>query len=132
MEHIGKSQKKSQLCTLKIKIKFIPLRLHVIFALLLSCCILVLLVLGDQIVHVALCLCELHLVHTFTCVPMQECFSTKHCREVLCDAFEHLLNRCGVSCESNCHLQTLGWNVANRCFDIVGNPFHKVRGVLIL
>merc|ERR1712193_356779 len=36
--------------------------------------ILVLLVLGNKIVHVRLCFGELHLVHTFSCVPVQKSF----------------------------------------------------------
>ena len=34
--------------------------------------LLVLLVLGDQVVHVGLCLSELHLVHAFASVPVEE------------------------------------------------------------
>merc|ERR1712232_497801 len=58
---------------------------HVILALLLielafllCSCILVLLVLGYQVVHVAFGLGEFHLVHSFTCVPMQESLTTEH------------------------------------------------------
>merc|ERR1719396_29925 len=51
-------------------------------ALLLRRGILVLLVLRDQVVHVRLRLRELHLVHAFACVPMQECLAPEHCREV--------------------------------------------------
>merc|ERR1712146_168899 len=43
--------------------------------------ILVLLVLGDQIVHVALGLSELHLVHTLTSVPVKEGLAAEHTRE---------------------------------------------------
>merc|ERR1711963_353822 len=78
-----------------------PSRLHIVFtlllvkfALLLCCCILVLLVLRHQIIHVALGLREFHLIHSFTCVPMQEGFAAEHSCEVLCNSFEHLLN-CG-------------------------------------
>ena len=38
---------------------------------------LVLLVLGDEIVHVGLGLSELHLVHALASVPMQECLNRK-------------------------------------------------------
>ena len=39
---------------------------------------LVLLVLRDEIVHVALCLGELHLVHALARVPMQEGLAAEH------------------------------------------------------
>merc|ERR1711970_66003 len=45
--------------------------LFIKFSLLLCGGILVLLVLGDEIVHVALCLGELHFVHALSRVPMQ-------------------------------------------------------------
>ena len=40
-----------------------------VLVVLLSLSLLVLLVLCDQVVHVGLCLRELHLVHTLACVP---------------------------------------------------------------
>ena len=48
------------------------------------------------------------------------------------NSFEHLLNRCRIACEGYCHLKAFGWNVAHRCLDIVGNPFHKVGRILVL
>merc|ERR1712194_570783 len=67
-------------------------RLHIILALLFvelallfSRSILVLLILGNQIVHVRLGLSELHLIHSLPCVPMEECLTAKHRGEVLCD-----------------------------------------------
>merc|ERR1719272_822913 len=114
-------------------------RLHVVFALflikltfLLSCGILVLLVLGDEVIHVALSLCELHLVHAFPGVPVQESFATEHRGEVLCDTLEHFLDCSGVSCEGDSHLQALWWDVAHTAFDVVGNPLDEVGGILIL
>merc|ERR1719473_1054775 len=90
--------------------------LHVVFALLLvelslllGCGVLVLLVLRDQIVHVTLGLCELHLVHAFSCVPMKEGLAAEHGGEVLCNTLEHLLDCCRVSGKSHSHLQTFGW-----------------------
>merc|ERR1711865_793403 len=77
--------------------------LHIIFTFflikltfLLSCSVLILLVLGDEVVHVTLGFRELHFVHTLSCVPMQESLATKHCGEVLCDPLEHFLNGCRV------------------------------------
>nr|ACR36990.1 unknown [Zea mays] len=54
--------------------------------------ILVLLILGHQVVHVTLCLGELHLIHTLACVPVQESLPPEHGRELLADAAEHLLD----------------------------------------
>merc|ERR1719461_1382467 len=86
--------------------------LHVIFALLLIklalffCrCILVLLVFGNKIIHVALSLCELHLIHTLTSIPMKEGFPSEHRCEILCYAFKHFLNGCTISCKSDCHFE---------------------------
>merc|ERR1712227_243670 len=45
--------------------------------------ILVLLVLGDQVVHVTLGLRELHLVHALTGVPVEEGLAAEHSRKVL-------------------------------------------------
>merc|ERR1711862_445988 len=47
--------------------------------------VLILLVLRHQVIHVAFSLGELHLVHPFPCVPMQERLATEHSREVLCN-----------------------------------------------
>merc|ERR1712032_174992 len=114
-------------------------RLHVVLTLLLveltlllGCGILVLLVLRDKIVHVALSLGELHLIHTFSRVPVKECLAAEHGSEVLGNTFEHLLNGRGISQESNGHLKTLRRNVTNRSLDVVGNPLDKVGGVLVL
>ncbi|CAA6655077.1 unnamed protein product [Spirodela intermedia] len=61
--------------------------------LLIGCGILVLLVLRDQVVHVALRLRELHLVHPLPRVPVQEGLPPEHGRELLADPVEHLLDR---------------------------------------
>merc|ERR1719313_2016005 len=67
------------------------------FSLFLGCGILVLLVLTDQIVHVTFCFGKFHFVHTFTCVPMQECLASEHSCEVLSHTLEHLLNGGGIA-----------------------------------
>ena len=100
--------------------------------LLFSSGILVLLVLRDQIVHVGLGLSELHLIHTLTSVPVQESLSAEHGSEVLCHPLEHLLNRSGVARKCNCHLETLWWDVAHGCLDVVWDPLNKVGRVLVL
>jgi hypothetical protein len=91
--------------------------------LILSGGILVLLVLGDEIVHVALSFGELHLVHALTGIPVEEGLAAEHGGELLTNTLEHLLDGGGVS---------LGWDVANAGLDVVGDPLNEVRGVLVL
>merc|ERR1711865_418140 len=102
------------------------------FTFLLGGGILVLLVLGDQIVHVGLSLSEFHLVHTFTGVPMEERFAAEHTSEVFSDTLEHFLDGSGVSEESDSHLQTLWWDIAHTGLDVIWDPFNEVTGVLVL
>merc|ERR1719320_643897 len=54
--------------------------------------VLILLVLADEVVYVALCLGELHLVHSLSGVPVEEGFPAEHGGELLGDALEHILN----------------------------------------
>ncbi|CAA7399059.1 unnamed protein product [Spirodela intermedia] len=54
--------------------------------------VLVLLVLGDEVVHVALGLGELHLVHALGGVPVEESLAAEHDSELLGDPPEHLLD----------------------------------------
>merc|ERR1712099_70398 len=96
-------------------------RLHVIlalflveFALLFCGCVLILLILRDKVVHVALGLRELHLVHALARIPMQEGLSPEHRCEVLSHSFEHLLNGCRVPEKRHGHFQALRWDIANR------------------
>merc|ERR1711988_1442596 len=65
--------------------------LFIKFALFLCGGILVLLVLRDKIVHIAFSFRELHLIHTFSRIPVEESLATEHRCEVLGDALEHLL-----------------------------------------
>ena len=92
----------------------------------------ILLILGNEIVHVGLSLGELHLVHTLSSVPMEESLSSEHSSELFTNSLEHLLDGSGVSEESNGHLKTLWWDIANSGFDVVWDPFDEVRGVLVL
>jgi len=55
--------------------------------------VLVLLVLGDEIIHVGFGLCEFHLIHTFPGIPMEECLAAEHGGEVLSNPLEHFLDR---------------------------------------
>mgnify|MGYP001587574750 CR=1 FL=1 len=56
----------------------------------------VLLVLGDEILHVRLGLGELHLVHALTGVPVEERLAAEHGRELGRDSAEELLNGGGL------------------------------------
>merc|ERR1740138_1237456 len=94
--------------------------------------VLILLVFRDEVVHVALSFGELHFIHTFPSVPMQESLSAKHSREVLRNTFEHFLDSSTVASEGHGHLQALRWDVADTRFDVVRNPLHEVTAVLIL
>merc|ERR1712138_352965 len=102
------------------------------FTLILSSGILVLLVLGDKVVHVGLSLGELHLVHTLTSVPVKEGLAAEHAGELLRDALPELLDGGGVTDEDGGHLQALWWDVAHGGLDVVRDPLHEVRGVLVL
>merc|ERR1712178_395412 len=94
--------------------------------------VLILLILGNEIVHVGLSLGELHLIHTLSSVPMEESLSSEHGSELLTNSLEHLLDGGGVTKEGNGHLESLWWDIANGGFDVVGDPFNEVRGVLVL
>merc|ERR1719495_2003419 len=94
--------------------------------------LLVLLVLGDQVVHVAFRLGKLHLIHTLACVPVEEGLATEHRSELLGDSLEQLLDRSRVAYEGGRHLETSGRDIAHRSLDIVRNPFHKVGAILVL
>jgi hypothetical protein len=93
---------------------------------------LILLIFRDEIVHVGFSFGEFHLVHTFTGVPMEEGLSTEHGGELFSNSLEHFLDGSGVSEESDGHLESLWWDIANTGFDVVGNPFDEVRRVLVL
>mmetsp|Transcript_16305 Transcript_16305/g.45255 ORF Transcript_16305/g.45255 Transcript_16305/m.45255 type:complete len:405 (-) Transcript_16305:70-1284(-) len=63
---------------------------------------------------------------------MQESLSAEHGSEIFCDALEHLLNGSGVAGEGHGHLQALRRDVADRDLDVVRDPFHEVRRILVL
>ena len=54
--------------------------------------LLTVLVLGHQVVHVALDLVELHLVQAFAGATVEESFPPEHCGELLRDALEQFLD----------------------------------------
>lgn len=98
--------------------------------LLVGCCVLVLLVLGNKIVQVRLGLGELHLVHTLASVPMEERLATEHDCELIGDTLPSFLDGGRVSDEDTRHFESLGRDVANGCLEVVGDPLDKVRRML--
>uniref|UniRef100_A0A7I4C4Z2 Uncharacterized protein n=1 Tax=Physcomitrium patens TaxID=3218 RepID=A0A7I4C4Z2_PHYPA len=108
------------------------LQILLVLAFLLGARVLVLLVLRHQIVHVALRLRELHLVHALARVPMQESLPPEHGCELLAHTPEHLLNRRRVTDERRRHLQTRRGNVTHTRLHVVRNPLHEVRRILVL
>ena len=67
-----------------------------------------------------------------TGVPMQEGFPAEHGRELLADALEHLLDGGRVADKGGRHLEALRRDVADGRLDVVGDPLHEVRRVLVL
>jgi hypothetical protein len=63
---------------------------------------------------------------------MEESLSSEHSSELLGDSLEHLLDGSGVTNEGDRHLETLGRDITDGGLDVVGDPFNKVRGVLVL
>ena len=113
--------------------------------------LLVLLVLGDQVVHVGLRLGELHFVHALTSVPVEESLriqkmnvaprntnnpkphlSPEHGSELLGDPLEELLDGGGVTDEGRRHLETSRRDVTHGSLDVVGDPLHEVGRILVL
>ncbi|VCX40010.1 unnamed protein product, partial [Gulo gulo] len=94
--------------------------------------VLVLLVLGHQVVHVALGLGELHLIHALARVPVQEGLAPEHGRELLRDALEQLLDGRAVADEGGRHLEAARRDVAHGRLHVVGDPLDEVAAVLVL
>merc|ERR1712083_341236 len=63
---------------------------------------------------------------------MEESLSSEHSSELLSDSLEHLLDGSRVTNESDRHLETLWWDIANSGLDVVGDPLDEVRGVFVL
>merc|ERR1712055_734540 len=94
--------------------------------------LLVLLIFRDQIVHVGFSFSELHFVHAFSSVPMEESLSPEHGSELFGDTFEDLLDGGGITHESGGHLETTRRDVTHGGFHIVGNPFNEIGGIFVL
>ena len=69
---------------------------------------------------------------SITCVPVEEGLPTEHGSELFSYPLEKLLDGSGVTDEGGGHLEATGRDVADGSFDIVGDPFNKVGGVLVL
>merc|ERR1712086_185608 len=86
---------------MKIKIgrlhHIIELLILVELAFFLGSGVLILLVFRDEVVHVGLCLSELHLVHALASVPVKEGLAAEHAGELLGYALEHFLDGGGVA-----------------------------------
>ena len=63
---------------------------------------------------------------------MEESLTPEHSGELLTDSLEELLDGGGVTDECTGHLEASGRNVTDGGFDIVGDPFNEVAGVLVL
>ncbi|KFV64569.1 hypothetical protein N307_10589, partial [Dryobates pubescens] len=85
-----------------------------------------------QVVHVALSLCELHLVHALASVPVQESLPAEHGRELLRNAFEQLLDGCAVANEGGRHFEAARWNVTDGRLNVIGDPLNKIAAVFVL
>mmetsp|Transcript_25482 Transcript_25482/g.55830 ORF Transcript_25482/g.55830 Transcript_25482/m.55830 type:complete len:403 (+) Transcript_25482:613-1821(+) len=62
---------------------------------------------------------------------MKISLATEHDRKLISNTLPCLLNCSGVTDEYTGHLESLGWDVADGCLKIVGDPFHKVRRMLV-
>ncbi|KFQ24449.1 hypothetical protein N331_04995, partial [Merops nubicus] len=85
-----------------------------------------------QVVHVALSLCELHLVHALARVPVQESLSAEHGRELLRNAFEQLLDGRAVPDEGGRHFEAARWNVTDSRFNVIRDPLNEIAAVFVL
>ncbi|KFQ21506.1 hypothetical protein N331_09028, partial [Merops nubicus] len=83
-----------------------------------------------KVIGVTFCFRELHLIHPFTGIPMEKCFSSEHGRELFRNPDEELLDGSVVADEGGRHLQAPRRYVAHGHFDVVGDPLHKVGAVL--
>ena len=63
---------------------------------------------------------------------MQESFSAEHSSKLFGNSLEDFLNGSRISNKGGGHFEAARRNVANSCLDIVGDPFNKVRAVLVL
>merc|ERR1719420_1535337 len=93
---------------------FVVVSIFVLKVVVVSGGVLILLVLGHEVVHIALGLGELHFVHSLSSVPVEECFAAEHGGELLAHSFEHILNGGGVPDEGGAHLEPSWRYIADR------------------
>ena len=60
-------------------------------------CVLILLVLGDEVIHIGLSLSKLHLIHALLCVPVEPGLAPVHRGELFTNTLEDLLDGRGVA-----------------------------------
>merc|ERR1719154_523377 len=99
-------------------------------AIVINSSLLVLLVFRDEIVHVGFSFSELHFVHTFTSVPMQESLSPEHSSELFRNALEQFLDSGGVSNKCGSHLETTRRNITHSGLYVIGDPFNEEGRIL--
>jgi hypothetical protein len=88
------------------------------------------LIFRNQILHIGLSLCHFKFVYTLRGEIAKKSFSTKECSELLCNASEHLLNRCAVTNERSCDFCKYG-GIVNRGLHIIGNPLNERRTAFV-
>merc|ERR1719154_159257 len=101
-------------------------------AIIINSSLLVLLVFRDEIVHVGFGFSELHFVHTFTSVPVQESLSPEHSSELFRNALEQFLDSGGITNKCGRHLETTRRNVTHSGLYVIGDPFNEVGRILVL
>ena len=87
------------------------------------------LVLGHQVVHVALDLVELHLVQALAGAPVEESLLPEHGGELLRDALQQFLDGGAVADEGNGCLESARRDVAHCNLDVVQGTFQALAGV---
>ena len=97
-----------------------------------TCCVLIHLVLRNQLVHIIFSLWKFHFIHSLCMVPVNEGFATEQRIELFADLFKHLLNSSWVPKEGRWHLDSLWRDVAEAGFYIIWDPLHEVWRVLVL
>jgi hypothetical protein len=96
------------------------------FSFFFSSSILILLIFGYKIIHVGFSFSELHLIHTFTSIPMEESLSSEHSSKLFSNSLEHFLDSGRVTNECNGHFKTFWWDITDGGFDVIWDPLNKI------
>merc|ERR1711879_931579 len=91
--------------------------------------VLLVLVLSDEISDVLVSFLELHLVHTFTLVPMEESFSSVHRSELGGKSLKDALQSSGVCNKSGGHVRCLWGGRDNASLEVIWDPLNKIVSV---